>query len=388
MEKQNFNVLDVIIILLKRKTFIMVFTLIFSLIAVCYSLLATEYWTSKFLVLPLASQGLGSIGSLAESIGLAAGATTTPKQLGIKYSALLKSKTITHITIDKFDLINYYKVKIKDGDKDKALETVYKVFHNDMFDIKLSDETYFMSVAVTTKNKQFSKEIAEYYLETLLDYVKNNKNNTGRQKRELFETRVDQVMSEIEGLVAIIGEYQKENNIIDIENQAKAAIEGYYKVLVDLVELDVELIYTEKFLQNSPKHISLKEKKDSFLEALQKLEKESGETPYLLPLNNITDSYLTIQDIKMRIEVLEKVLMTIYPQLELARIEEIDNMDQIEIIDYPNIPGKRSHPKRALICVLTFFVSLLFASGSVLVYDHLNTTESDKIKEIWKNLFR
>jgi uncharacterized protein involved in exopolysaccharide biosynthesis len=70
----------------------------------------------------------------------------------------------------------------------------------------------------------------------------------------------------------------------------------------------------------------------------------------------------------------------------MARIEEIDNMDKIEIIDEPNLPGRRSYPQRVLICFGTFLFSFALAVGISILRGLRTESDAMKIKEIWKAL--
>lgn len=384
MNEKKISFLDIVLLLVKGKKFIIIFTIVMSLIAVTYSLVVTEKWSSEVTVLPITDQGALSMAkSLMEGLGL--GSSTSPKASTLKYSAILNSRSITENTIRKFNLIDYF--EITDSDSLKAMDKAIRRFHGEMFDILVNDEVHFMTIRLTTKDKYFSREISQHYLNVLLSYAQNNSNNLGRQKRELLETRINQITDEMLNLTSEIKEYQKEHNIIEIEQQAKASIEGYSSILKELFSVELELSYAEKFMTNSLKHRDLADQKKVIIQTLKKLENTNDEMPFFLALKNINDSFFSIQEKVFALEIYKKILETIYPQFELARIEEIDNMDKLEIIDYPNLPGRRAFPKRAMICVATFIVSFLFSSSLVLLNKLTSEQDKIKVKEIWNNLF-
>ena len=386
MSEQKVGFLDIVLLLVKGKKFIFFFTLIACIIAVAYSLLATERWASSVTVFPLSDQNVFSMASaLMDGLGLGA-AASSPFAANNKNSTVLKSRTNTENTIRKFDLIEYF--QITERDSLKAMELAIERFHSQVLNILINAETNFMTIRITTTDRHFSRDIAQHYLDVLMNYSIDNANNVGRQKRELLEIRISQITEEMSQLLAEIQEYQIEHNIIEIEQQARVTIDNYGTILEELFRLELDLGYTERYMSNSLRHRELISRREIIIDLLRGLEKDNNSTPFLLPLGDITERYFTIQQKIFNLELHRKILETIYPQLELARLEEIDNMDRIEVIDFPNLAGRRASPLRAFICVVTFLVSLLFSSGCVLMKEFTSEEDKQKIREIWKSLFR
>jgi uncharacterized protein involved in exopolysaccharide biosynthesis len=385
MNEGKINILDLILILAKRKWTIIVFVLIFTILAVIYSQTATELWTSTVTILPVSEKNSLQLSSVLDGLSMN-NLSSSSSILAIRYTAYLKSKTVSLNVIDKFDLITYFNIKEKD--EYKAQEQAYNRLQNNILKIYILNETSFVNILITTKDKMLSNEIANYYLEILIDYTKNKTNNTGRQKKDLFEIRVAQINEELEILQKEIVSYQKEHNIIEIKDQARASIEGYNQILQDYINIDTELNYAEKHLKNSFKHKNLIDQKENILTTLKKLEQNNNEIPFFLALNNVPEKYYTIQEKVFRIEVLMKILEIIQPQLEIARIEEIDDMDKIEIIDFPDIPGYRSSPKKTFICILTLIFSFLFISSLIILLEVSNENDREKIRNLWKTLIK
>ena len=351
------NLLDMLLIVVKNKKSIIIFTLIMSVIAVFYSLIVTEKWASEFTVYPISSEEFSVGSNLLSGLGL--GASSTPKLLAYNYSAVLKSRTITEKAINEFNLIKYFEITTKDSLK--AMDNAIKSFHSEMFDIMINDEVSFLTVKVTTIDKEFSKKISEFYLNELLNYAQNNVNNSGRQKRMLLESRINEISDKMKTLTNEIKEYQIDNNIIEIEDQAKASIEVYSNIIVEYFENELELNFAEQYMPNSLLHKELSAKHNIIKNNLKALQSVNEEIPFLLALENINDNRFTLEEKIYGLELMKIMLETLYPQYEIAKLEEIDNMDKLEIIDYPNLPGNRAYPKRALFCILVFITSLFFS---------------------------
>jgi capsule polysaccharide export protein KpsE/RkpR len=180
--------------------------------------------------------------------------------------------------------------------------------------------------------------------------------------------------------------FQTDQNIIEVERQARASIEAYQLIIEELIKADIELNYTERFMPNSPRHRDLTLRREVIIETLSRFERPNTETPFLLPLIDITEHSFTITEKMFYLELYGKILETLYPHLELARLEEIDNMDRIEIIDLPQIPGRRSSPLRALLCITTFLAAFLFSSACVLLVSLISDEEKHKIRIIWATI--
>jgi len=387
MNDNKVGFLDILILLAKGKKFIFFFTLIACIIAVAYALLATERWMSETTVTPIASQGAMSMASgLLDGLGLGFGSNVNLRALNLKNSAVLKSRTVTENTVRKFDLVNYF--NIAEPDTIKAMEIAISRFHNELLDILLNVETNFMTIRITTRDRLFSQQIAQHLLDTLVEYTQDNANSVGRQKRELLERRVNQITKEMLELLDVLKHYQITHNIVEIERQALALITNHSRILEELFLLDLELNLIEQTLPNSPSLAGMQARRVAIVETLRGFEHANNDTPFMLPLRDANVHSFTIQEKVFNLEIYKKILETLHPQLELARLEEIDNLDRVEIIDLPNLAGQRAFPRRALICVLTFLVSFLFSSGCVLMVNLVSDEDKLKLRELWKSLFR
>jgi capsule polysaccharide export protein KpsE/RkpR len=322
--------------------------------------------------------------SLMDGFGL--GAMRAPRAIQLKYSAILQSRTITENTIREFDLISYF--NITEADSLRAMDISVRTFHNSLFNLVLNEEVSFITVNITTSDRYFSRIIAEYYLQVLINYARDNPNNLGRQQRELLESRINDILAQVRTLTETISIFKQEHNIIEIQSQAIAAIEGYNAIINELVALELELEFVERFLPNQPRLRDLTQRRQIMLDTVRRFETGNPETPFLLPLNEVTDQLIILQGKMFELDILERILQTIYPQLELARIEEINDMDRLEIIDLPSLPGLRSFPRRALICIITFFIALFFSCTLVIFKSVLSDEDKEKARTIWKTLWR
>ena len=385
MSEEKVNMLDMIFFIVKNKMFVIVFTLLMSVLAVIYTLVVPVKWTSELVLLPKDdSSSLSAFGSVMGALGLSSSFSLS--SFSNKYATIMKGKIATEETIRKFDLLNYFKITEKDPLK--AMDIAIASFHRSIFSVTVSMEDSYILVEVTTKDKELSRAIAQHYLDFLTDYAQNNTTNSGRQKRELFESRVAVLTEELRNVSDELRQYQAKHNIVHVETQAISAIQSYSKIFDDLLMVGFDLKYLERYMTSATRQSEFSNRSEVITETMHKLESDTKETPYSLPLNKLNDHIFVVQDFMFRQLILQKTLETIYPQFELARIEEAEEMDKFEVLEYPTLPGIKSFPKRSLICILVFFTSLLLSAGMVIAKELTSEEDKEKIKEIWKTLFR
>ena len=109
-QEDEINLLDYLIVLAKRKSFIIKVTLGFAVITAIISLIMSPIYKAETKILPptnggsgIAAQLMNQLGQLGAVAGLGGGsiAGKTPSEL---YIGLLKSRTVLDRMIDRFDL--------------------------------------------------------------------------------------------------------------------------------------------------------------------------------------------------------------------------------------------------------------------------------------------
>ena len=77
-------------------------------------------------------------------------------------------------------------------------------------------------------------------------------------------------------------------------------------------------------------------------------------------------------------EIDSKVYKYLYSEYESAKIEEMRDLPSIEIIDNAVLAGKRTSPRRARICILTFLIAFLLSSGSMIILELIKQISNEK----------
>src|SRR6056297_2087308 len=117
-EDDEIDLLDLLIVLAKRKKLIIGITTLFALVSIAYVLMATPiYRTSTRILPPMAASQSRAMSMMSQVPGFAAGFATDA--LGIKAPGdlvvgIVNSRTIKDKLIDRFDLQNRYETEMRD----------------------------------------------------------------------------------------------------------------------------------------------------------------------------------------------------------------------------------------------------------------------------------
>ncbi len=369
MKTKEIDILDVLIVLIKHKKFIIWTTIIVSIAAVVYVLLAPQYWVSTSTILPAQDQrnqlpfGGSSLFGLGYS--LMGGAFQTQ---GIDLITIMSSRTFSEDVIKKFNMIEYF--EIKDPDSLVVIEKALEYLTEEVRSIRINEETGLISIDIETKDKYLSAKIANYYWQKLEKYNIESRMSKGKQKRIFIENRLKNVKNTLDSLSLFINDFQKINRTIDLETQIQAVIALYSDLVAQKISTELELEFQKNYYDiSSPNVVSLNQKLNIIIKKIKELEFNDSENKvkFGLNINDIPDISLEYAELIAKLEIQKKIYEYLFPQYEQAKIEEVKDLPTIEIIDKAVPAGKRSKPKRAKFCILSFFISLFLSSFFILI---------------------
>lgn len=388
MERKEFDLFELVRLLLVNKVFIIVFVSIVSIAAVIYSLLTPQIWSSSAsfyavgesgTALPFDLPGLGGLTSKFLDTG--------GGDQSVSFMTAMKSRGFSEDVIRKFNLINYFKITKPDSlaRMDKALEKL----HMKMITIDFDQESGLLKLRVESKSRRLSKEIADYYLTKLEHYNRVQKLTKGKMNREFLEGRVVSTRAQIDSLILAVRDFQTANKAIDLEAQTTALIESYSSLVAEKMKLDVEYELARKnYSEDSPIIADIQTKRSELQKQIKGVENNSGggiKPTYMMNISSLPNLGSQYAQLKMNLEIQTKVFEYLYPQYEAARLEELRDMPTLDILDRPREAGLRVRPRRAIICLAAAFMAFIIASGLVIIGSVLgkNKDRIQEIKDAW-----
>ncbi len=382
---KELGILDLTLIFAKRRKFIIVFTVIVALAAIVYSLLAPHYFKSRASLIPVVdNESIGAIsGSITDLIG--GSFIKTPKsEYAVDFITVMKSRTFRENVVREFDLIPYFKIKKPPME---AMEKAIYRLQSSLITLEYDNESYLLTIVAETKDKTLSKEIVEFYLKELEDYNQNHRNYKSKMKRAFLEEQVNKHMKDVDSLAVAVKEFQEKNKAIALEMQTDSGLKIYSQIVTELLqsEIELELARTQYSEQSIPVQ-QLKQKYDLLKDRLDEMEKIGGNLgpDYLIQIDKVPDLGMQWSMLKMNAEIKKTVVEFLYPQYELARLEEERDMPSFQVLDAPQEAGRRSKPKRAIIVIVCTLAAGLLSLIIALIIESAaqNKEKIDQISKI------
>jgi uncharacterized protein involved in exopolysaccharide biosynthesis len=381
-EKSN-KLEDLLIVLVKYRRLILLNVLIVTIAAIIISLIIpNKYTATASFISPKKKGGLfGDIGGFSNTIKdlsrTLGGRLGTVSDEAYNYLVILQSRTASEKVIKKFNLREVYEI-----DKDKPYEDVIKALSN-YVDINIEDEGNIV-ISVTDKIPERAAEMANYYVQILNEISTELSVTESRNNREFIEKRFIQAQNDINALEDSMEVFSKKYNVLEMEEQMKAAIEVAAKAKA---QLEMAILEREILLRNygesSPLVIQASIKVDELTNQLTNL--KFGEDKNLrsslnvfVPFEKVPETGVLYIRLMRNYEIQSKILEFIYPIYEQAKIEEQKDMPVVLVVDTAIPPEKKSSPKRSFIVIGAFLVSFLFSVGYVLLKESYYSLQTDK----------
>lgn len=384
---KDMGILDLALVLAKQRKLVIFITLLAALGAVIYAMLAPFYWKSTATIIPVSdSDAIGGFSTnLLDMVG--GGLIKTQKsEQAVDFIAVMKSRTFREKVIEKFDLIPYFKIT---KPYEHARELALFKLQNSMMRLVYDQESYIISISAESRSKTMSREIVEYYLQELESYNLENRMSKGRLKREFLEAQVDSHMADVDSLALVLRDFQTQNKSIALDQQTEAMVNMYGETVTRYMQAEIEYeLAAQQYAESSPIVQELAAKKALLSSKVKELENShTSLTPdYLIQIDKIPDLNMQLGILMVNVEIKKKIIEYLYPQFELAKLEELKDMPSFQVIDAPREAGMRSKPKRAILVVIISLAAFIFACVLAIIVNALQSN-ADQVQKIWKTFW-
>jgi capsule polysaccharide export protein KpsE/RkpR len=211
----------------------------------------------------------------------------------------------------------------------------------------------------------------------------------GRMKREFLETQVAKHMADVDSLAKALRDFQTKNKSVALDQQTEAMVSMYGEIVAQYMQTDIEYeLAKNQYSESSPIVQELAAKKALLSGKVKELENSNTTlTPdYLIQIDKIPDLSMQLAMLMVNVEIKKQIIEYLYPQFELAKLEELKDMPSFQIIDAPREAGMRSKPKRAILVVIITLAAFIFACVLALIVNGLQHN-SGKVNQIWKTFW-
>jgi uncharacterized protein involved in exopolysaccharide biosynthesis len=329
----------------------------------------------------LAGSSLGAFGSLAG--GLLGGRTSSAL-----YIDLLQSRTISDHLIDHFDLQHVYHKRYR-------VDTVkYLQRHTKIAEDKKSGV---ISLTFTDTDPQRARAIAQAYLDELNSVLTTSNTSSAHREREFIEKRLVTVQADLRDAEKALSEFSSVHTTLDIKDQTHAMVDAAAKLQAELIVGQSQLESLEQIYGNENVRVRAARARIASLQHdLSKLGGSSAVQPDDDTNSNIGEDnkslYPSIRQLPRlavpyanlyrRVRIQETVFELLSQQYEMAHIEEAKDTPVVGVIDFPQVPEKKSFPPRAIVLLFLTIFSLGMASIFILIRDHWRQTDASDQRKV------
>ena len=354
------RILDLLIVLSRRKRLILSATLTAALLSAAVSLLLPNRYTATTTILPpqqsqsLAASMIGQLGALGPMAAMA------QKDLGLKnpndlYVGMLRSRTAEDGLIRRFDLLRiYHDRKMSDARRDLERASSIAV-----------GKEGFVTISVEDKGRSRAPQIANAYVDELRQLTQDLAVTEAGQRRLFFERQLELAKNNLAGAEQALKETEQKTGLIQLDGQAKAIIDSVVKLRALIAAKEVELQGMRLFSTEQNPDVKLGEEQLSGLRTqLALLERQSGGPGDVqVPAGSVPEAGLQYVRKLRDLKYSETIFEMLAKQYEAARLDEAKTAAVIQVLDPAIEPDRKSSPKRGLIFFGAMGLGFLGAVG-------------------------
>jgi len=362
------DLLDILIILAKRKKVIVLLPVVAAIVMAGASfMLPNTYKASAKLLPPQQSQStassmlsqLGGLGSLAAgAVGL-----KNPSEV---YVGMLKSVTLADRIIANFDLQKVFGTKSKEQTRIELAQSTTVTAGKDGFIV----------IEVATTDAKLAADLTNSYVAELTALTRKLAVTDASQRRVFFESQLLLAKNNLVKAEMSLKQNLGSRGLISVDSQSMATVETSARLRAQISAKEVALNAMKQFVTpNQNDYKVLATEITSLRAELAKLEYGTPGEGQAQSAEVSKDAFENIQrmrDLKyyqMLYEILAK-------QYEAARLDEAKEPALIQVLDPAIVPENKFKPNRGILVIGAFFATLILSIIGVLVYELIKKAEN------------
>jgi tyrosine-protein kinase Etk/Wzc len=360
------DVLDILLVLTRRKRLIVIMTLAALLGGVAVSLLTKPTFTAIAVILPPQQQSsaaslLGQLGSLAALGGGGSGLALKPP--ANMYVGILESRTIADQIIEQYHLQAVYMKKRKQ-DTRAALKA--------NTEIEFGKDTL-IHISVSDHDPERASALANAYVDALNGVNSNLAVTEAAQRRVFFDQQLDGEKKLLGLAEDDLRNTQQKTGLIQLSGQAQIIITTIAGLRAQIAAREVQLQAMRTFAtEENPDVTRQQEEIATMRSQLAKLENDQQrQSPgnLAVPAGRIPEDSLEYARKLREVKYHETLFELLSRQYEAARIDEAKSAPIIQVIDRAVPPERKSGPHRTLITAGSGFIGFVLVCAWIFL-DH------------------
>jgi tyrosine-protein kinase Etk/Wzc len=383
---QYINLLDLLQVLVKRKTLVMKTCGVAIGAAVLYSLTLPDYYSATAKILPPQKETGGGLSALLGQAGagmsglagLAAGGIGGGG--GELYLGMLKSRSVGDAVIQKLGLVKVYHAETLESAR-RSLEAAVKF---------QAGKEGIISIITEDKDPKRAALMANTFVDELgRTSVRVNLSKAGSE-RLFLEKRLEVVKSDLKNAEDELKSFAQQNKVVQVDSQARASIEGISRLKAELASKEVQLaVLGSNQTEQSPEIKALRTGINRLRGELDASAGSGSGGAGIPTLGKVPTLGLEYGRKLREFKIQEAIFEQLRKQYEMAKLSEAKDSSTLQILDEAVVPIHKSRPSRAQVVILAALVSFFAAVLIIFVQDRLarmSEEDRDKVKDIRRNM--
>ena len=203
-----------------------------------------------------------------------------------------------------------------------------------------------------------------------------------RRRKIFLEERLGEVRQDRTEAQDALTEFQQEFGVINLAAQSESAIENVTALKTELYLKEVELHSQIELLgENTAAVVRLRSAVDQLRTLIQEIEHGFIEfQDSAIPLQELPALGVRYLDLATELSVHDTIYAFLRSQYESTRIEENARESAFQIVEEVEVPLRKSRPSRALICIIGTLAAFMASILAAFAVERFKRAESDPVQ--------
>ena len=364
---RRLDVLDVLLIFAERKWVIILWALAGLVVAIIAIFRAPVLYKAEATIMPpQQEQSSAALLSLLGALTAFAGNAIGLKSPADLYIAILQTHLVADNMVDRFHLMDAYKIPDRDG----AAATLQS--HSKF----VANKDGLMQITVEDTDPKRAAALVNGYAEELFNQNNRLAIGSATQRRRFFQQQLSEEKDHLADAEIALKLTQQNTGVLQLGGQAENIIgqEAGLNANITSHEVQIGALLSSSTEQN-PDVIRLRTELKELRDQLSKI--QHGKNGQMLSLREFPAVGMDYIRKERDLQYHQTLYDLLERQLEAARIDEAKASPTVQMIDPPQVPKAKSWPKPFLFIIIGLVVGTMFGFMRVVVIYLYNYAETD-----------
>lgn len=351
-DEQELSLLDIWMILWRRKGLIFLLTFLFGAVATFYAFTAPFIYRGESKVLPPGSRSGGlmsQLGGIADFMGFSSASSGGQMLIGV-----LKSNSVVDAVIQKFNLAEYYEEEIRFHLRRTVLGNL---------EATEDRESGVVTIAYLDKDPKKAADIANEFVDQLQAKMRDMSYKDALERREFFENQLKQAEQQLNDAEQAMMKYQQNSGVLSLGSQTASLLGSIASLRNQIAAKNVEISSLASYAREDNPRLKLaRSQLEAMTKELRRLEEEQKRTErrqgrvlsgdILSSLGNVPELSVEYMRYERDLRFANVKYDTMLRQYENAKLSEASDFSTVQIIDRATPPDWKYKPRRAMIMIV------------------------------------